>query len=348
MSELDQYDYELPRELIAQFPLAVRSDARLMVIDRASGDIDHFHVRNLAELVNAGDCLVVNDTRVTPARLVGKRTQTGGRWEGLYLGQDEHGVWRLLGKTRGRLQPGETITLEDRSGRPDIRLAMLTPLENGHWAARPESPEETQPLLERIGRTPLPPYIRGGQMVDADRENYQTVYARHPGAVAAPTAGLHFTPGLLDQLAKRGLHTAQVTLHVGLGTFKPISTETLAEHPMHSERYQVTEEAAAQINACRAAGGKAIAIGTTAVRTLESSVQDGQVIAGSGETNLFIRPPYKFQAVDSLLTNFHLPRSTLLVLVSTFAGQELIRRAYRMAIEERYRFYSYGDAMLIL
>jgi len=348
MTRVDEFDYDLPRERIAQFPLSVRSDARLLIVDRKSKSLDHQHVRNLPELLHPGDCLVVNDTRVTPARLVGRRTSTGGRWEGLFLNCSDEGVWRVLSKTRGRLTAGETVTLEDRNGREDIRLAMLSPLEGGAWAAKPQTDMATQELLERIGRVPLPPYIRGGNMVDADLENYQTVFAEQPGAVAAPTAGLHFTPALLQEAQQRGVHIARITLHVGLGTFRPIAVKTLEEHQMHSERIQILPEAAGVINQAREAGGRIIAVGTTAVRTLESSFADGAVQPIDQETDLFIREPYRFQAIDAMLTNFHLPRSTLLVLVSAFAGAELTREAYAAAIEEEYRFYSYGDAMLIV
>ncbi len=348
MSELERYDYHLPRELIAQSPLPVRSDARLLVVRRQAQTLEHSQVRNLADFLADGDTVVLNDTRVIPARLVGYRTQTGGRWEGLYLGCDEHGVWKILAKARGKIKPGETVTLQDRQRRDACRLMLLEQVGHGLWAARPEIPEETLSLLDRVGRVPLPPYIREGEMVDADRETYQTVYAKRPGAVAAPTAGLHFTPELLQQLQVAGIQVRRVTLHVGLGTFRPISVATLDEHPMHAEWACVDSATVDCLNRVRNAGGRLVAVGTTVVRTLETASISGQLQAWEGETDLFIRPPYQFRSVDALLTNFHLPKSTLLILVRTFGGDELIRRAYDEAIRQRYRFYSYGDAMLIV
>ena len=348
MSELEQYDYQLPRELIAQDPLPERSDARLLVVRRETQSLEHRFVRDLPAFLASGDGVVLNDTRVIPARLVGYRTQTRGRWEGLYLGSGEHGVWKILAKTRGKIKPGETVTLQDRQQRDVCRLMLLDQVGQGLWAARPETSEETLVLLERVGRVPLPPYIRDGEMADADRQTYQTVYAEKPGAVAAPTAGLHFTPPLLKQLEDGGIELCRVTLHVGLGTFRPISAATLDEHPMHAEWACIDSPTVARLNGIRAAGGRIVAVGTTVVRTLETAAATGQLQAWQGETDLFIRPPYRFRAVDALLTNFHLPKSTLLILVRTFGGDELIRRAYDEAIREGYRFYSYGDAMLIL
>ena len=348
MSELDAYDYHLPRELIAQTPLAHRSDARLLVVRRDAQCLEHCFVRDLPSLLAAGDALVLNDTRVIPARLVGYRTQTRGRWEGLYLGSDGHGVWRILTKTRGKIRPGETVTLRDRQQTAAGRLVFLGQLGQGLWAVRPDNNEDTLELLERAGRVPLPPYIRHGEMVETDRESYQTVYAEKPGAVAAPTAGLHFTAPLLLQLADSGIPICRVTLHVGLGTFRPITADRLDEHPMHAEWACIDEPTVARLNAVRAEGGRIIAVGTTVVRTLETAAASGVLRAWQGETDLFIRPPYQFRAVDALLTNFHLPKSTLLILVRTFGGDELVRQAYDEAIQRGYRFYSYGDAMLIL
>jgi S-adenosylmethionine:tRNA ribosyltransferase-isomerase len=348
LSHVDQYDYELPRELIAQQPLPRRGDARLMVVSRQAGTIEHTHVRDLPSLLREADSLVLNDTRVVPARLVGMRVETGGRWFGLFLGVDSQGAWQLLCKTRGRLRAGDAIALQDRDGREAARLRLLVKLDDGVWAARPEPDQPAFELLERVGRVPLPHYIRGGEMVDADREDYQTVFARHPGAVAAPTAGLHFTPLLLEQIAGLGVALERVTLHVGVGTFRPIATELLEEHRMHREWGRIDAATAERLNARRSAGGRIIAVGTTSVRVLETAAaEDGRISAWEGETDLFIRPPYRFRAVDALLTNFHLPRSTLLVLVRTFGGDVLIRRAYDEAIRQPYRFFSYGDAMLI-
>lgn len=348
MSELDQYDYELPRELIAQYPLANRASARLMVVRRADQSIEHSHIRELPEILSAGDCLVFNDTRVIPARLVGRRDRTGARWTGLCLSADEHGVWKVLSKTRGKLEPGEAIVLLSWDVRETLTLRLLTKLEGGMWAVRPEPMGEPLELLSRVGRVPLPPYIRDGEMVETDRDTYQTVYAREPGAVAAPTAGLHFTPELLSQLKERGIDQQFVTLHVGIGTFRPIAAERLAEHVMHTEWCSVSGDVVARAAEARAKGGRVVAVGTTVSRTLEAASSSGRLAPFSGETDLFIRPPYRFQTVDGLLTNFHLPKSTLLILVRTFGGDALLRRAYDEAIREGYRFFSYGDAMLIV
>ena len=351
MSDLDQYNYDLPRDLIAQQPLATRSDARLMIVRRESGDIDQAHIRDLPEILSSTDCLVFNDTRVLPARLVGRRDRTGARWSGLFLGADEHGVWQVMSKTRGKLEPGEAIIIVSWDVQQTVTLRLLTKLEGGIWAVRPEPFGDALEILSRVGRVPLPPYIRDGEMTEADVEKYQTVFATQPGAVAAPTAGLHFTPELLAQLAARGIEREFVTLHVGVGTFRPISAERLDDHVMHHEWCSLSPETAARINAAKAAGRRVVAVGTTVVRTLESAAQanpPGQLQPFQGPTNLFIRPPYQFQAVDALLTNFHLPRSTLLILTRAFGGDALIRRAYDLAIQERYRFFSYGDAMLIV
>lgn len=348
MTRTHDYDYELPKELIAQFPLPCRSDARLLVVNRIDRSITHSHIRDLPEWLRANDAMVLNDTRVIPARLTGYRQRTGGRWQGLFLSAAEPGVWRILGKTRGRLQPGETVILQDRAGRDAVSLSMLANLGAGEWAARPDTSDPTLSVLDRVGRVPLPGYIRGGEMSDADLATYQTVFATQPGAVAAPTAGLHFTESLLQRIEKIGTAIGRVTLHVGLGTFRPLSTETLEEHRMHSEWCSIDLATVELLLARREAGGRVVAIGTTAVRTLETAAQNGAIRPWQGETDLFIRPPYRFRATDALLTNFHLPKSTLLVLVRTFGGDELIKRAYAEAIRERYRFYSYGDAMLIL
>lgn len=347
-NQLSDYEYELPKHLIAQHPLQKRTDARLLVVDRANGDITHQHVRDLPNLLRQGDALVINDTRVIPARLVGFRASTGGRWEGLFLSADENGNWRLLAKTRGKQQPGESIALTNERLQEVFRLRLVLKEPGGSWIARPEAPGAPFELLEQVGRVPLPPYIRDGEMSDSDRERYQTVFGERPGAVAAPTAGLHFSPELLSRLEAAGIPAVRVTLHVGQDTFRPVSSETLDGHEMHSEWCEITAEAVEQLRAARAAGGRIVAIGTTSVRTLESAAQGGELQPFAGPTRLFIRPPHTFRAVDAMLTNFHLPRTTLLVLVRTFGGDQLIRRAYEEAIREEYRFYSYGDAMLIL
>jgi S-adenosylmethionine:tRNA ribosyltransferase-isomerase len=348
MTDVSDYDYHLPRELIAQQPLANRSDARLLVVDRRNQSFEHLHVRDLPELLHPLDCLVLNDTRVVPARLVGHRTGTGGRWQGLFLETDEHGVWKVMSKARGKLRAGETITLETPLAEDDVRLVLLTHLGEGVWAVRPERGEHVFDILDRVGRVPLPPYIRGGEMIPDDRETYQTVYAERDGAVAAPTAGLHFTSELLAEIKQRDIPIVRVTLHVGIGTFRPIATETVERHQMHSERCEMNEMSAKKLNEVRRRGGRIVAVGTTVVRVLETVARGDEFQAFHGETDLFIHPPHEFRGVDCLMTNFHLPRSTLLVLVRTFGGDELIQRAYAEAIREEYRFYSYGDAMFIL
>ncbi len=348
MNELDAYDYELPPELIAQHPTPQRADARLLVVHRQSGGLDHRFVRDLPELLEPGDCLVLNETQVVPARLLGRRASTGGRWEGLFLSSNPSGHWQLLGKSRSRLNPGEVIELFDQQGKPAVELELATRLDGGVWVARPRSSDTTLAILARIGRVPLPCYIRRGQMEEPDWQRYQTVYARVPGSAAAPTAGLHFSGDLLARCQRRGVELAKVVLHVGLDTFRPIAVSRLADHVMHAEWCQMTAETAETLRTARRRGGRVLAVGTTSVRVLETAAASGDFQPYEGETRLFIQPPYAFGGVDALLTNFHLPRSTLLVLVSCFAGAELTRRAYAEAIAERYRFYSYGDAMLIL
>ncbi len=347
---LELFDFQLPRELIAQHPVEHRIDARLMLIDRKLGTIEHFYVRDLPDLIQPGDALVLNNSKVIPARLTGTRTSTGGRWEGLYLREDVDGVWEILSKTRGSLTIGETISLRDRDGRDVPVLTVLARLEDGHLAVRPVDGQGREEVLARFGRVPLPPYIRDGQMVDKDQETYQTVYAREPGSVAAPTAGLHFTADLIRHLQNKGVITAAVTLHVGLGTFRPVSTKRLSEHKMHFEYGEFPETSAEKLRRCRENGGRIVAVGTTSTRLLEAAAQQtGSALqAWKGSTDIFIRPPYEFLAADAIMTNFHLPKSTLLALVSAFAGRDLVMRAYHEAIEQRYRFYSYGDCMLIL
>lgn len=343
----DYYDYDLPKELIAQHPLNNREDARLLTVNRAQGKLDHQHIRDLDHLIKSGDCLVLNNTKVVPAKLVGFRTLTRGRWQGLFLEGDSNGNWRVLCKTRGKAKPGETITLQDRHGTERLQLELISRLEDGSWVVRPNTDAPTEDTLELIGRVPLPNYIRSGNMVDADLKSYQTVFAKESGAVAAPTAGLHLTKSLLTKLVENGVKISQVTLHVGIGTFRPVSVDNLDEHQMHFERGSIDEKSVAQIQETKATGGRVIAVGTTSVRVLETAASDGVLKPWTGETELFIRPPYQFKSVDGLLTNFHLPRSTLLVMIRTFGGDELMQQAYQAAIEEKYRFFSYGDAMLI-
>lgn len=346
------YYYDLPPELIAQEPLADRAAARLLVVERATGSLRHAHIRDLPELLSPNDLVVVNDTRVVPARLIGRRARTGGRWEGLFLAElpaDEgRRRWSILAKTRGRPAVGEQIVLVDPAGADAAELVLVGRGDGGTWLVEPQADEPTPVVLAGVGRVPLPGYIRGGEARGEDVDRYQTVFAQQPGSAAAPTAGLHFTPQLLQQLHDRGISRAEVTLHVGLDTFRPIGTERIADHPMHTEWCAVPAATAAAVRATRDHGGRIVAVGTTAVRSLETAARGGMVEPFTGPTSLYIRPGVAFHAVDCLLTNFHLPRTTLMVLVSSLAGRDLIRRAYAEAIADRYRFLSYGDAMLIV
>lgn len=352
---LSSYDYDLPGELIAREPLPARDASRLMVLRRATETIEHRQFTELPELLSPGDLLVVNKTRVIPARLHGVRRRTGGRWEGLFLGTAGDGSWRLLGRTRGKLQPGEWIDLRPaadpaaQDAAPQFGLQLVTPESEGIWRVVPERPGDPLVVLATFGTVPLPPYLGRDVAAAVDWERYQTTYAETPGAVAAPTAGLHFTPQVLERCRQRGIDVASILLHVGVGTFRPISVERLSEHQMHAEWCELPAATVAAVNQARRRGGRVVAVGTTTVRTLESAASPaGEVRPFTGETNLFIRPPYTFRTVDVLVTNFHLPRSSLLVLVSALAGREFILRAYREAVAQRYRFYSYGDAMLIV
>lgn len=347
LQNTSHYDFRLPKELIAQFPLSNREDARLLEVDRDRQTLDHYHVRDLDQLLKPDDCLVLNNTKVLPAKLVGTRTATGGRWEGLYLTSDASGNWNLLCKTRGRMKDGETVTVRDRDGIERSTLTLVARLDDGSWVMKPEIEGDPETVLAEIGRVPLPHYIRGGAMVDSDLANYQTMYAKHAGAVAAPTAGLHLTKSLMDRLVKRGIKFAQVTLHVGIGTFRPVTADDLDDHQMHFEWGEIDQTAVDTIDTCRQHGGRVIAVGTTSVRVMETAAAAGDLKPWQGETNLFIKPPYQFKSIDGLITNFHLPRSTLLVMIRTFGGDELMTRAYQAAVEEKYRFFSYGDAMLI-
>ncbi|MFM8633667.1 MAG: tRNA preQ1(34) S-adenosylmethionine ribosyltransferase-isomerase QueA [Planctomycetia bacterium] len=350
MTEADLYDYDLPEELIAQQPLERRSDARLLHLRRADGAIVHRHVRDLPSMLREGDLVVVNDTRVVAARLFGRRAATGGKWEGLFLREEPDGLWRILAHARGRPAVGERIVLIDRDGNESASLELVERAAGGTWIVRPDTAGPVESVLDRIGRVPLPGYIRGGLDEARDRDRYQTVFARQAGSAAAPTAGLHFTEELLADLAACGIRRAQVTLHVGLDTFRPIGTDRIEDHPMHTEWCDCPEATTDAVRETKDRGGRVVAIGTTAVRTLETAAarsSDGPLSAWRGSTDLFIKPGFSFRVVDCLLTNFHMPRTTLMVLVSTFASRELIRQAYAEAICERYRFLSYGDAMLI-
>ncbi len=340
----DFLDYDLPPHLIAQEPAPERDGSRLLVVRRAAGTLEHRLFHELPDLLARGDLLVLNDTRVVPARLLGRRARTGGKWEGLFLRATPDGLWELMSQTRGRLTEGETVVVAP--GGLELTLVSRTP--ERRWLARPNETGSAFELLRRHGHIPLPPYVRKGRAAEADQERYQTVYARRAGAVAAPTAGLHFTPRVFGRLDEAGVGRSFVTLHVGAGTFAPIKADDVTKHQMHREWGELPEETAAAAAACRAGGGRVVAVGTTSVRVLETAAATGPVRPWSGETDLFIRPPYHFRAVDALVTNFHLPRTSLLCLVSAFAGVELTRRAYRTAVDEGYRFYSYGDAMLIV
>ncbi len=351
IDHLETYSYELPDELIAKEPPEQRDGAKLLVLNRAEQTIEHRTIRDLPTLLRQGDRLVLNDTRVVPARIIGYRTATGGKWEGLFLRRGEGQDWHFISQTRGRLLADETVTLtsiHDPDGTPPLVVKLVDRDADGVWRAQPESDVDAFELLHRYGTVPLPPYIQRKVAADSDWERYQTTFASTPGSVAAPTAGLHFTPELLAACSERGIDHSRVTLHVGIGTFRPISVERLSEHDMHSEWCELSDVTAAELRKTKADGGRIISVGTTSVRTLETAARAGSIESWSGETNLFIRPPYEFQAIDCLLTNFHLPRSTLLVLVSALAGTDFVKEAYRIAVEHRYRFFSYGDAMLIL
>lgn len=338
------FDYELPPELIAQTPIEPRDAARLLVVHRQTGDLEHRVFADLPDYLRPHDLLVCNDSRVIPARLRGRKA-SGGRVEVLLLTQRDARTWEALVRGKG-LRPGARIVIEDAAGAPAAAATVVAEMPDG--ARLLAFDHELAPLLPQVGEVPLPPYIHEPL---ADPERYQTVYARVAGSVAAPTAGLHFTPQLIDRLQRLGVDFAFVTLHVGLGTFRPVQAERIEDHRMHSEWGELPPSVAERIVATRAAGGRCVAVGTTAVRVLETAAQRsaGAALAPyAGWTDLFIRPGFRFQVVDALITNFHLPRSTLLMLVSAFAGRELILRAYAEAIRLRYRFFSFGDAMLIL
>jgi S-adenosylmethionine:tRNA ribosyltransferase-isomerase len=337
------FDYSLPEHLIAQHPAARRDESRLLVVRRGLGTLEHRTFRDLPDLLNRGDLLVLNDTRVLPARLIGRREETDGKWEGLFLSQTADGLWELLAKTRGH--PGSGTTFVSDTG---LKLTLRGRTDDHHWLMQPELTGSPLELLERYGHIPLPPYIRKGIDASGDEERYQTVYAERAGSVAAPTAGLHFTPELFARLAAMGIETTRVTLHVGLGTFAPIKVEDPAKHAIHREWCEVNQATVDAIHTAKARGSRVVAVGTTTTRTLETSALPSGLKPFSGETGLYIRPPFDFQVVNGLVTNFHLPRTTLLLLVDAFAGSELLSKAYNEAIASDYRFYSYGDAMLVL
>jgi S-adenosylmethionine:tRNA ribosyltransferase-isomerase len=349
--KISDFDYDLPPERIAQAPARPRDSSRLLVLDRQAGALAHHRFYELPDLLRADDLVVVNDTRVIPAAFTARRAG-GARIEGIFLRVLADGLWEVLLQGRGRLREGQAVALVDAAGADRATLELVGRGEGGSWHVRPPAGTDAVRLLEQAGRPPLPPYIRrkgdAAALASGDREDYQTIYARRDGAVAAPTAGLHFTPRVLEGLAARGIERVAVTLHVGVGTFQPVRVERLADHRMHEEFADISAEAAVAINRARAEGRRIVAVGTTTVRALESAAGEGGVQAGGRWTDIFIRPPHGFHAVDVLVTNFHLPRSTLLVLVSAFAGRERILAAYAEAMRAGYRFYSYGDAMLIV
>lgn len=342
-------EYDLPRELIAQTPLSRREASRMLVVRRAGKSLRDTGVVEFPELLDPKDLLVLNDTRVLPARFTAARA-TGGRVDGLFLEELQPGSWLVMLEGSRRLRPGEPLRFQGHEDKCVITL--IERLEEGRWKVRVEPAQSAEEALARFGRTPLPPYIhRGGhdsRSLAMDEERYQTVYARVAGAVAAPTAGLHLSGDLLGNVRARGVGIAFVTLHVGPGTFKPISAPRIGEHVMHFERFEIPEETVSAWKECRRRGGRVVAVGTTVVRVLETVFGMGKdASVRRGSTNLFVYPPYKVSSIDALLTNFHLPQSTLLALVMAFAGIDLTRRAYTHAIEQGYRFYSYGDAMFI-
>ena len=334
--------YDLPKELIAQDPLTDRSSSRLMHLSLSDGSIEHRHFTDILSYLREGDCLVINDTKVIPARLYGSREKTGGAVEILLLKRNADDVWECLVKPGKKARTGDRIVFGDGILKGEITAV----LEDGNRLIRFEYEGIFEEILDSLGEMPLPPYITHKLK---DKNRYQTVYAVHDGSAAAPTAGLHFTKELLQQVEEMGVRIAHVTLHVGLGTFRPVKVDDVEKHHMHSEYYVVEKEAADMINAAKRNGGRIISVGTTSCRTLESaSEEDGTVKAGSGWTDIFIYPGYRFKVIDALITNFHLPESTLLMLVSALAGKENIMRAYEEAVRERYRFFSFGDAMLII
>ncbi len=354
--KIDMLNYYLPAELIAQRPLSVRSDSRLLVFNRSpvrdsayNGGIIDSRFSRLGDFLFPGDCLVLNNAKVLPARFFARRC-SGGKLKGLFLAENAAGVWEVMLKGARRVKPGEKLYLMDKQKQNFCTVVVLERLNGGKCRLRVDAGSDADTILDEIGFPPLPPYIKRNDDPDiaaVDKLRYQTVYARKLGAVAAPTAGLHFTDQLIQQLKQAGICFAYLTLHVGEGTFKPIRTKNLEGHQMHQERFSIDEENAQIINAAKDKGSRIIAVGTTSARTLETITTGSQVQAAAGVTSLFIKPGYKFKIVDAMITNFHLPKSTLLALVAAFAGLENILVAYRYAIEQRYRFYSYGDAMLI-
>ena len=340
MKTADFY-YDLPKELIAQDPLEDRSASRLMLLDRNTGAVSHSIFREITRELHPGDCLVINNTKVIPARLYGVKEGTQAKIEILLLKRRENDIWETLVKPGKKCRPGTVISF----GEGLLTGTVLDVVDDGNRLIQFAYEGIFEEVLDRLGEMPLPPYITHQLQ---DRSRYQTVYARYDGSAAAPTAGLHFTPSLLDEIRSMGIKVAEVTLHVGLGTFRPVKVEDVTQHHMHSEFYMVDEETARTINEAKAAGGRIICVGTTSCRTLETAADENGILrAGSGWTDIFIYPGYRFKIMDALITNFHLPESTLLMLVSAFAGKEHIMNAYEEAVREKYRFFSFGDAMFI-
>lgn len=338
---VSEFKFELPEELIAQDPLEDRSSSRLLVLDKQTGEMEHRVFKDILSYIRKGDCLVINDTKVIPARLLGVKEDTEAKIEVLLLKRKEHDVWETLVKPGKKAKPGTVIIF----GGGLLKGTVVDVVEEGNRLIQFSYEGIFEEILDQLGQMPLPPYITH-QLKDKNR--YQTVYAKHDGSAAAPTAGLHFTMELLKQLEDKGIKIAHVTLHVGLGTFRPVKAEDILDHHMHSEFYIVEEEEARKINDTKAAGGRIVCVGTTSCRTVESAAkEDGVLKAGSGWTDIFIYPGYRFKLLDALITNFHLPESTLVMLVSALAGREHVLNAYEEAIKERYRFFSFGDAMLI-
>jgi S-adenosylmethionine:tRNA ribosyltransferase-isomerase len=346
----EQLNYYLPPEFIAQQPPPARTDSRLLVLNRPGGELIDSRFSKIDDFLLPEDCLVLNDTRVLPARFFGRRSSKG-KLEGLFVAEDEPGIWQVMLKGARKLTAGQTIYLKDKSQKDLCSAQILEKSGRGVCKLKISAEQDAQTILDKIGYPPLPPYIKRGtdlHQAQIDNKRYQTVYARHTGAIAAPTAGLHFTNELIDQLKNRQVRFAYITLHIGTGTFKPITTKTVEQHKMHSERFSIDDKNAQIINAAKEQNRRIIAVGTTSARTLETVAIGSRVEAASGTTDLFIRPGYKFKMLDAMITNFHLPQSTLLALVAAFAGLDNIMRAYKHAIDIRYRFYSYGDAMLII
>ena len=342
MMKTSDFNFDLPQELIAQDPLEDRSSSRLMVLNKESGEIAHRIFHDITEYLHPGDCLVINDTKVIPARLIGTKEDTGAHIEILLLKRKENDVWETLVKPGKKCRPGARVVF----GNGELKAEIVDVLEDGNRLVHFEYEGIFEEVLDRLGQMPLPPYITHKLK---DKNRYQTVYAKNDGSAAAPTAGLHFTKELLEQVKAKGVKIAHVTLHVGLGTFRPVKVDDVEQHHMHSEFYMVEEDQAKLINDTKKAGGRVISVGTTSCRTLESATgEDGILLAGSGWTEIFIYPGYRFKMIDGLITNFHLPESTLMMLVSALAGKENIMAAYEEAVRQKYRFFSFGDAMLIL